>query len=103
MNTIDKIAKILLVVYILFLSMFALDIFSMTGSWQELLGGFLMHLIPSFIVIIAGIIAWKNPKIGGILLILIGITFSISFRNISAFLLIALPLIIIGALFLWKK
>jgi hypothetical protein len=83
--------------------MFALDVFSIDAPWQELLGGFLMHLIPSFVTIIAGIVAWRNPKIGGILLILIGITFSISFRNISAFLLIALPLILIGALFLWKK
>jgi hypothetical protein len=103
MNKINKLAKTLLIIYVLFISLFALDVFDGQPLSTALIG-FFMHLIPSFIVILAGIIAWRNAKAGGMILILLGIIFSIFFHvNISSFLIISLPLIIIGALFLWKK
>jgi hypothetical protein len=103
MRNINKIAKTLLIIYILFISLFALDVFEEGFSFNAL-KGFIIHLIPTFIIILAGIIAWKNQKEGGMILILLGIIFSIFFHvNISSFLIISLPLIIIGSLFLWKK
>lgn len=57
------------ILFVLFISMFALDIFEMgLGFWGTLLGLF-MHLIPSFILIAALLLAWKQEWIGALLYI----------------------------------
>ena len=104
MNIINKIAKTLLIIYVLFISVFALDVFSKNEPWYKILIGLFIHLVPSFIVILSGIIAWRNEKAGGTILILLGIIFSICLNTITASLLsVCFPLILIGSLFLWKK
>jgi hypothetical protein len=81
-------------------SAFALDVFGMGGSvWQEI-GGFLIHLIPSYILIIATIIAWKKEFIGGIIFIALGVLAIIWINNIWISWPILLPPFIIGILFL---
>jgi len=56
--------------------MFALDAFNPEKTiWQQI-GDFLIHLIPSFVLIIILIIAWKREFIGGIIFTLIGLGFS---------------------------
>ena len=60
------------IVAILFVSMFALDAFSPgTPLWEQVIG-FLIHLIPSYILILILWFAWKNEKWGGLLFIAIG-------------------------------
>jgi hypothetical protein len=88
-------ARILSILLILFFLVFSFDepIFSL---------GFLMHNIPTIIILIAAIIAWKREKAGGIIYLLLGI-FSIFFFNIREHLqafLITAPFILIGILFL---
>ena len=56
--------------------MFALDAFDGTHTVWEQLGHFLMHLIPSFILLIVFFVATKWELIGGILFILIGVALS---------------------------
>ena len=68
--------RALCIVAILFVSMFALDSFQPGRSIWEQLQAFAMHLIPSFILIIFLVIAWKREIIGGILFLLIGLGLS---------------------------
>ena len=97
------IPKILALVFIVFLSLFALDIFLIEATFSQILLGLLVHLIPSFILIIALTISWKKPIIGGIIFIVLGGAFSIFFGiypiKLSKFLIIPFPLILIGILF----
>jgi len=54
---------------ILLISLLAADAFAPGLTiWQQL-GGFLIHLIPSFILLAILIVAWKWEFIGGILIV----------------------------------
>ena len=62
--------------FILFVSLFAADAFSPGLTiWQQL-GAFVIHLIPSFILLTFLIVAWKWELIGGIIFIIIGLALS---------------------------
>jgi hypothetical protein len=57
------------ILFILFISLFALDIFDMQlGFWETVVGLF-MHLIPSILLTIAVVIAWKHEWFGALLFI----------------------------------
>jgi hypothetical protein len=103
MNTqkiIHWLPRVLAILFIIFISLFALDVFEMeAGFWQKI-GGFLIHLIPSYILIIATIIAWKKEFIGGVLFIIFSVALAIWTRVELASLLVILPPFIIGILFL---
>ena len=77
MNTTDKIIhwipRIICILAILLVSMFAFDVFSPDLTiWQQILA-LLIHLIPSFILTAILIVAWKWEKIGGIILTITGV------------------------------
>ena len=104
--------RIICILAILFISMFALDAFSHGLTvWQQI-GAFLMHLIPSFVLLVILIIAWKWEFIGGMIFILIGLGFSpIVFlhnyrmnqsvwMSLEIILLITVPFIVVGILFI---
>ncbi|TAH41210.1 MAG: hypothetical protein EYC69_09570 [Bacteroidetes bacterium] len=106
------IPRILTMLIILFISMFALDAFSPElNLWQQL-SDFVMHLIPSFLLVILLIIAWKRELIGGILFTLLGLImspfiYSMNYdRNhnvlmsLGIILAICLPIIVAGILFI---
>lgn len=86
--------RVLAIVFILFISMFALDVF---GEEQWLLA-LVMHLIPSFILIIITIIAWRNERVGGWLFLLAGVAMLIHY----GITWVALPVFLISALFLFR-
>jgi hypothetical protein len=94
--------RILGILFILFISMFALDVFG-EYSFPEILIALFMHLIPSFILIIILVVAWKWERIGGILYIMLSILFTLFFRtyqDIIVFLLISFPVLLTGILFI---
>ena len=65
--------RCIVILSILFVSVFAFDTFSSNNNiWQQLIE-FLIHLIPSYILLIVLIIAWKFELIGGIIFILISL------------------------------
>ncbi|OGK15656.1 hypothetical protein A3H80_02190 [Candidatus Roizmanbacteria bacterium RIFCSPLOWO2_02_FULL_37_19] len=104
--TITKMARIVTVIYIIFISLFALDIFDAGYDPLELIVGLFMHLIPSFIFIAIAIIAWKKERLGGLLFILASLVTVVLFntyKSFGSFLLVSLPLIIIGGLFLSSR
>jgi hypothetical protein len=87
--------RILAIGLILFISVFALDAFSLP-NWPVAL---LMHLLPSITLGLTTFIAWKYQKIGGVLFVLIGLTSIFFFRSI----LLTIPLWLIASLFLVEK
>lgn len=102
----------LCILAILFISMFALDSFAPHLTiWQQI-GRFLIHLIPTYILVALLIIAWKWELIGGILFILLGIGFSPAVYNINfhrthavmmslgIVLMVTFPFILVGGLFM---
>ena len=104
--------RILCILAILFISLFAADAFKPGLTiWQQL-GDFLMHLIPSFILIALLIVAWKWELIGGIIFIGIGLAFSpfIFMHNykmnhsvgmsFGIILMITFPFVLVGTLFI---
>jgi hypothetical protein len=104
--------RILCILAILFVSMFALDSFdSRLTLWQQI-SGFLIHLIPTYILIIFLVVAWKWELIGGIILAILGLGFSplvftMNYHmnhsvamSLGVIALITLPFVLIGALFI---
>ena len=69
--------RVLLIIMILLFAMFSLDVFEEGKSFWDTTVAFLMHNIPSFIMIIILIIAWKWENFGGALLMLCVLGFAI--------------------------
>jgi hypothetical protein len=104
--------RVLCILAILLVSMFALDSFEPGRSLGAQLLAFLIHLIPSFILIAALIIAWKWERTGGVILILLGAAFGVfifrmNFRrtgelwtSMSIVMALAFPFFLSGVLFI---
>ena len=104
--------RIICILAILFVSIFAADAFAHELTiWQQL-GAFVMHLIPSFILLAFLIVAWKWEYIGGIIFIIIGLGLSplIFIHNykmnnsiwmsLGIIAIITIPFAIVGILFI---
>jgi len=105
-RTLYWLPRILAVLFILFISLFALDVFSEYQTIGEIALALFMHLIPSFLLIIATVIAWRWRFMGGVLFVLLGtvsIFFFNSYEHILTFLLVSLPPILLGLLFIWES
>ena len=91
-----------------FMSLFSLDVFGMGASPLEVLGAFLMHNIPSMILILFLVFAWKRPVVGFVVFLIAGIAFIVFFvRDFYALpnlLLFVFPILLIASLFYadWK-
>jgi hypothetical protein len=92
--------RILSVLFICFLTLFSLDVFEIEAPWYQLIGGFLIHSIPSLVLIVVTIIAWKKPKIGGWLFMAVGLGLAILTKfNLMSMVIYVSP-IIVGILYL---
>ncbi|MBU4353339.1 hypothetical protein L6251_02295 [Candidatus Parcubacteria bacterium] len=99
--------RILSIAFILFISMFALDVFDGNNGWKVLLALF-MHLIPSFVLIFITIIAWKRDLFGAIVYFAIALAYICLVglhRHWSWYVSISGPAVLIGILYLasWFK
>lgn len=101
-KVLNHIARILAIAFAVFISLFALDVFQPGIPLVKILQGLLIHLIPTYIILILLWISWKQPLIGGILFILAGAAYPILAKgeDLIAFLLIGGIPIMIGILFL---
>ncbi len=97
------------ILFVLFLSMFALDIFELhLGFWGTIVG-LLMHLIPSILLAIAIVVAWKWEWFGAALFIGWAVWYLASTRGFDwpVYVLIAGLPALIGLFFLagwiWRK
>jgi hypothetical protein len=105
--------RIICILAILFVSMFALDAFAPGLTLWKQIGDFLIHLIPSYIMIALLVITWKWEYAGGIIFTIIGFAFCVSvfLRNYNRnhfsaaqslinTLIVAIPFVLVGILFI---
>jgi hypothetical protein len=104
--------RIFCILAILFVSMVALDSFEPGTPFWSQIAAFLIHLIPTYVLIIFLWVAWKWEFIGGIAFIVIGsglspFVFMMNYHRTGSWwdaliviLLITIPFIFIGVLFL---
>jgi hypothetical protein len=93
--------RILSMVFIAFISIFALDVFSEYRGFEAILP-FLIHLIPSLILLLATVIAWKYDLVGAVIYLGFGAFYvwSMGFEKpLSWYLVIALPSAVIGLMY----
>ena len=94
--------RIAAVVIILFAGLFSLDVFAMEGSPLELAVGFLIHNVPSILMIVMLVFAWRKPAVGFFAFLAAGVAFLyfvVFGGNLGNFLLFSGPLLLISALF----
>ena len=104
--------RIVCILAILFVSLFALDAFAPGRTLWQQLGEFLIHLIPSYILLASLFIAWKWEFIGGMIFLVIGIGMSpfVYLMNyhrthsvgvsLMIILMISIPFVVVGILFM---
>ena len=95
-------ARILGILFILFISVFALDAFEEGVPFLQSLVGFLIHLVPTFILIAVLLLAHKKGRIGGILFNALGLFYIFMARGEHwlAYVMITGPAILTGVLFI---
>jgi hypothetical protein len=104
--------RIICILAILLISLFAADAFAPGLTLWQQLGAFFVHLIPSFILLAFLLVAWKWERIGGILFMVIGLVFSpfvfiLNYKrnhsilmSLVIILLITIPFVVVGILFI---
>lgn len=105
--------RVLSIAYIAFLSMFALDVFQEERGFWKIAAALLIHLIPSAVLIVALILAWRWEWVGAAVYGLAGLAYvAIVLRlkiaaglKLEWILFIAGPAVCVAALFLvdWIK
>lgn len=97
--------RILSIGFICFLTLFSFDVFELDLIWHQLLWAFVLHNIPTIILMIILVFSWKHLWLGAICFTLAGISYAIwmllleGLSAILAILSLGVPAIIIGVLF----
>ena len=110
MNTIMKrvlfwTPRVLCILFAIFLSVFALDVFSEGyGLWQTI-GALLLHLVPTSIVVIVLLIAWRWEWVGTVLFSALAVFYVVWTWGrfpLVTYLAMSGPLVLISVLFLFN-
>ncbi len=109
-GTLFWLPRVLTIGFILFISMFALDVFEEGLGFWRTIGALFMHLIPTWVLVVMLAVAWKREWVATVVLTALGALFlwwDQKYRHnaLSAILMIAGPLFLLALLFLlnWLK
>lgn len=94
--------RVLALLFLVFLSLFAFDVFGGSETRLQQAVGFVVHLTPVFVLAVSLVLTWRRPKLAGWLFIAIGVLFTVYFQTLTmgTFAVVSLPPLVIGALFL---
>ncbi len=95
--------RVLCILYAVFLSLFALDVFDAGYGFWQAIAALLIHLIPVYIVIAALVLAWRWEWLGAIgfsALAIFYVAWAWGRFPLVAYLSISGPLFLIAILFL---
>jgi hypothetical protein len=94
--------RALSILFAVFISLLALDVFGEGYSFWETLVALFMHLVPTFILVVAILIAWRWERVGAALFLALAVVYLVMTNG--RMLTIPIPLIIVGLLFLvsWR-
>ena len=67
--------RILSIIFISFLALMSLDVFSSESSFWQTIGALFMHNIPALVLLVVLLISWKYEIVGGIAFILAGLVY----------------------------
>lgn len=98
--------RVLTILFILFISIFALDVFGNGYSFLQTIIALFIHLLPSIVLLIFLIFAWKFEWIGAMGFFIFSIWFSLVMKGeVIAYFIIGIPAIAIGILWWlsWSK
>lgn len=99
--------RVLGILMVIFLALFSFDVFDMDATFQEKTIGFLIHNIPSFLLILLLVVSWRRELVGAVIYPLLGLAYSLANldEHWSVHAAITGPLVLIGLLFLlsWKE
>ena len=96
--------RILVILFALFLMLFSFDVFEDGQVDWAHITGFLMHNIPSVILLVLLFSTWKSPWWAGMLFVFAGVMLTLFFgtwKELVPFLLISFPVFLVGFLFFW--
>jgi hypothetical protein len=96
------IPRVLGIVFALFIGLFAFDAFNESIPFWQAFKGFLIHLLPVYLIVVLLVLAWKWEWIGALGAGALGIAYIILTRgreHWSTYVIIGAPLLIIGVLF----
>ncbi len=99
--------RVLSILFAIFISIFALDVFSEGYDFWRTLLAFAIHLIPTAIIILFLIIAWRWEWIGGVVFLILAVLYVVFVWGrfpLFVYFAIAGPMAIISVLFFvnWK-
>jgi len=99
--------RILCILFALFTSIFAFDVFIEHSGIGNILLALLMHLIPTFLIVFVLILSWRREWIGALIFTLLAIFYIVMVWGrfpLVTYVSISGPLFLIGGLFLinWK-
>ena len=95
--------RILGILFAIFLSLFAFDIFNEGYGVKETILALLIHLIPVFTVIAVLVLAWRRESIGALLFPALALVYPVlsqGRQHWSAYLVISGPLVVLGVLYM---
>lgn len=103
-NIIRWFPRVLGILSILFISIFALDAFGEGIPIGQALLGFAIHLLPSAILSVLLAVAWRAPKMGGILFVLVSfLPFFLLSNELWVNFILTTPLFLTGISFLFSS
>ena len=71
--------RILGILFAAFISIFALEVFTEGYEFWDTVVALVMHLVPTAIIVIVLLIAWRWERIGGVLFLLLGALYIVMF------------------------
>lgn len=92
--------RILAIIFTLFLTLFAFDVFDTGEPWYVQAVGFLMHLVPNIIIVFVLVVTWRREMIGGFAFLFLYLAGVLLVRAEMTGLILFSPVILIGVLFL---
>lgn len=96
-------SRLLGIVFVLFLGVFALDVFEPGAAPLEMVGAFLMHMLPALVLLGLVGLAWSRPLVGAAAYMGFGVIYLLRFGgqfDWTVYLLLAGLPVAIGLLYL---
>jgi hypothetical protein len=96
------IPRALIILLALFMGLFSLDVFEMNADLWKIIAGFLIHNIPSILLLLTLWFTWNRPFFGGVFFVFLAALITIFFHTYEAavtFLAFSVPPLVAGILF----
>jgi len=99
------VARVPAVLYALFLMVFSFDVFGGAGVTLKEIGTFLIHSIPSILILLLVFVTWKRPRLTGLFFVLLAGGFAVYFLathrdEIASYFLLSVIPAAIGVIYL---